>query len=299
MARNTYIKTTAGWEQVASTVMAVPQGLVPIVPTSVSAGSFTADGTITFSSIASLSMNGVFNAAYDSYLVLYDLTFSATANMNMRMRLAGVDNASAAYDRGSVWNSTTTPSASHTTGQTSWNWGSKTVFRGQMTFLTPGTAATTGVSQVGMEFDPTGPTMLAMTGQLAHRVSTAYDGFTIFPGSGTMTGTVRIYGYAKGALTQPQQLQPYSSAAGTVNITSPNAASASATVTFPVGRFTQTPIVTCSTTSSSAYTLLSNASAVTTTGFTYIMRHVDNTAWSGPYPGNWMAIQMTSANASG
>jgi hypothetical protein len=29
----------------------------------------------------------------------------------------------------------------------------------------------------------------------AHDVATAYDGFTIFPSSGTIAGTIRVYGY--------------------------------------------------------------------------------------------------------
>ena len=203
MARNTYIKTGSGWEQIASTVLAVPQGLVPIVPTSFTGGTVSADGTITVSASSAVSLNTVFSSTYDNYLVTYDLTFSSGVQLSVRLRNSGTDNSSGLYDRGSVWNSSSTASASMATGQTSWNWGTRTFYRGQLIFSNPYLASFTTVMAPGLEYDTATPDIRAVMGQLGHRSASSFDGLTIYPASGTMTGTIKIYGYAKSSVFDP------------------------------------------------------------------------------------------------
>jgi len=51
------------------------------------------------------------------------------------------------------------------------------------------------------------------SGAMFNSTTTTYDGFTIL-GTSALTGTLRVYGYSKGGLTQPQQIQPYAMSAG-------------------------------------------------------------------------------------
>jgi hypothetical protein len=72
-------------------------------------------------------------------------------------------------------------------------------------------------------------------------------------------------------------------------------AGATTTVTFPVGRFTQAPIVTTGTEILSAVTFRGvHIYSITSNGFT-IANPTANTITSA----NWQAIQMTSSSATG
>ena len=90
---------------------------------------------------------------------------------------------------------------------------------------------------------------------------------------------------------------PYRMSAGLGTSTSalPDGSSESFTVTFPTGRFNQTPIVTASS-SSPRYTLA--ISAVSSTGFTLTVRN--NTGTTGTsYTYYWHAVQMTVGAGNG
>jgi hypothetical protein len=134
------------------------------------------------------------------------------------------------------------------------------------------------------------------SGSIGHTQATSYDGVT-FITSAAITGTVRVYGYSKGSLTQPQTIQPYSMSAGNATAVGTGGTTASATVTFPVGRFSQAPIVTTSFTQGSIY--FSNANAITSSGFTLILRDRNDTAITGSFTTNWQALQMTSSSGAG
>jgi hypothetical protein len=118
-----------------------------------------------------------------------------------------------------------------------------------------------------------------------------HDGVTLILNGITGTGTLQVYGYSKGGLTQPQTIQPFSMSAGT---TGTIAAGGNATVTFPVGRFTAAPIVTAtSNAASSTNARVALISPVSSTGFT-IYNVSGNT---GGFM--WQAIQMTSSSGGG
>lgn len=90
---------------------------------------------------------------------------------------------------------------------------------------------------------------------------------------------------------------PYRMSAGSGSSTSalPDGSSETFTITFPTGRFNQTPIVTASS-SSVRYTLA--ISAVTSTGFTLTVRN--NTGATGTsYTYYWHAVQMTVGAGNG
>ena len=80
-------------------------GLVVMTPTSIAStgtgnsSSIGANGKVTFSSCATLSLNGVFTSSYDNYMVVVRNTSTAVNNMVVRLRVAGADATGSNYTR--------------------------------------------------------------------------------------------------------------------------------------------------------------------------------------------------------
>lgn len=79
-------------------------GLVVMTPTSIAysgtSASINADGSVNFSAVTSLSLNGVFSADYDNYMIT--MRYVGTANQRnflARLRSSGADASGADYTR--------------------------------------------------------------------------------------------------------------------------------------------------------------------------------------------------------
>lgn len=93
---------------------------------------------------------------------------------------------------------------------------------------------------------------------------------------------------------------PVAMAAGFASVTTTSASpwsTGTATVTFPVGRFTQAPIVNVSSVHTSSSQIVAQAFTVTTSGFT--IRASVYSAVVAALATNWTAIQMTPTTADG
>jgi hypothetical protein len=90
---------------------------------------------------------------------------------------------------------------------------------------------------------------------------------------------------------------PFRMSAGTSTMTGNGTAAQSVAVTFPSGRFTEIPRTTIS--CRTADVLMATTASITTTGFTARLYHVNAATWSTLHRVDWIAIQMTSGNASG
>ena len=168
-------------------------GMDLITPTSVAgAGVTLSGGKVTYSAAATVSVNGCFNSTYDNYLVMADGYQSVEGFVNMRLRLSGTDSSAASYSYQRFSAQSTTLSGSNSSSQTS---GTLGVF--------------TTTDRNALRVDLFGPALAANTKYFsnctyggsnleifpgAHIVATAYDGFSLFPASGNMTGTLRVYG---------------------------------------------------------------------------------------------------------
>jgi hypothetical protein len=180
-------------------------GLVLVKPTSIanSGGSASASGgAVTFTGVTSVSLNGVFTSDYENYRITIQNSASASSQFLMRMRVGGTDNTAANYS----WSGTFTSSLSAT-------------YSGENSNL--GTSFAIGYSEPSLNgatiLDVTGPYLTLNTSYFSNNirmgtsqssenkrsgalsVTTSYDGITILPGSGTITGTIRVYGYSNGA----------------------------------------------------------------------------------------------------
>jgi hypothetical protein len=172
----------------------IPNGLVLIKPTGATNGTVNDSGTVTIgSAVSSVSVNNVFSATYENYLILATYTVGADTDLNFRLRVGGVDELAANYTT-IITDNNGALTSGRLTSQTNTRLGparNGVVMRSRAEIFSPSLAVTT--------------TLIARTvcvpvdNQIggSHDVALAYDGFTLFPGSSTMTGTISIYGYRK------------------------------------------------------------------------------------------------------
>ena len=176
--------------------------LIGQIPTVTGSGvTVTAGGSVTFTNAASVGVTGAFNTTYDNYRIVWDIP-SQTQGADLQMHLAntGTDDTAANYTftRGYDNGSAATRTVAMITAASNW-------------LLTAGASST----QTNFGYiDLSGPALSRYTSGLAQAVvhntipntyttstnlfnssTTAYDGFSIGPTSGTFTGTLRVYGY--------------------------------------------------------------------------------------------------------
>jgi hypothetical protein len=153
--------------------------------------------TTSFSAVASQSFNNVFSATYTNYRIVFNVEHTVgLVVLNFRLRVSGTDATGANYNFQTL-SGDNTISGGRSQNQTSseialistsvGNNGSTDIYR---PFLTNQTSFIT--QTISAYNSPYGRIYWG-----EHTPATSYDGFTIFPPSGNMTGTVSVYGYNK------------------------------------------------------------------------------------------------------
>jgi len=180
------------------TGLTAKDGLVPIVPTSITVsagtGSVASDGTVTFSNTGEVRINGVFSSTYKNYRIIHQSSgASANTGLSYRLRAAGVDYSTANQKYGiAYWG---LPGAVSNTGGSS-----ETV---QQIGWVEGASGSRNVASVDI-FNPFETVHTGYTSAFGSYVggncfgyvptTSSYDGIT-FSVTGTYSGTVKIYGY--------------------------------------------------------------------------------------------------------
>jgi hypothetical protein len=155
-------------------------------------------GSANPSAAATVSIDNCFSSTYDNYLVVSRLSRTDAGNINLRYRVSGVDATGANYNNQAVQAGANSASAggSFSTGQTSaiaiGDSGGVDNNSASITITSPALATPTNAMSTNSYLNGT---VIAITGSY-HSLSTAYDGITIFPAAGTITGNIRVYGYA-------------------------------------------------------------------------------------------------------
>jgi len=150
----------------------------------------------TFSAAAAVNVNTCFSSTYDNYRILVKITGASVVNgeVRLRMRLATTDNTTSNYNSQRLYAQNTSVGGSATTNQTSSVMGPQN------------TALSWNITDMANPFlaENTLYATTAMYNQThidnwagAHKVASSFDGFTMFPDAGTITGEVWVYGYAK------------------------------------------------------------------------------------------------------
>jgi hypothetical protein len=150
----------------------------------------------TASAVSSIDINGCFSATYDNYLISIRGLTSTGSRVEARMRNSGTTDSSANYDSQilSVDGGTLVPFRNGG-GTTGWMSGFfSTESASSVDIFSPFIARPT-IFQ-GNSFSPFNNALIGFYG-FRHRTSSSYDSLTLLPGSGTMTLTGSIYGYAK------------------------------------------------------------------------------------------------------
>jgi hypothetical protein len=152
----------------------------------------------TLSAVSSVSINDCFSATYRSYKIVLNANFSSGGQaINLRFRTGGTDNSNSSY------NSILFYSLFNGTGN-SYQGG---VVSGNTSTLGYSATASTRTGLAFEVFEPfateyTNFFMENNTNTLTERGggffanTTSFDGFTLTPGGGTMTGSLQVYGYS-------------------------------------------------------------------------------------------------------
>ena len=185
--------------------------VVPVSPASVSVGSGSAtvsgNGQISFSGASSVSVNNCFTATYNNYRIIFNPTASVgtDSSLNFRYRAGGSDISTATYGSQRIVSfGTNTVSSANLTGNTmhplslitaSYADVYYSVIEVHNPFLSRKKVFRTDINSLGSG----GPTFYLETHGGYNDTVTSFDGFSIFTGGTSITGTIRVYGYANGA----------------------------------------------------------------------------------------------------
>lgn len=173
-------------------------------PTSVAstgAGNLTSivgNGSVSFSTCETLSLNEIFSDSYDRYMIVCEYVGSTTkTDLLLRLRASGTNATGNNYSFETLNGTGSTLSASRSTSQTSGrlsnasnNLRSAFVLHLYNPYLSSPTVYTTE-TVAGHATER----ILDNTG--GHSLSTSYDGITIFPASGNFSGQITVYGMRK------------------------------------------------------------------------------------------------------
>jgi hypothetical protein len=174
-------------------------GLVAAAPTSIANSGGTSSltsFTTTFTGVTSVSLNGVFSSNYSNYLIKAEILGSvSSASMTTRYRSSGVDTSTGYTIQDFSANSTTlTGLRSSTSSATIGSLTSDDPSGYSIEIYNPNLAKSTSHSSLNAY----GRLSAFLTIVVGTQTSTTvFDGITLFPTSGTATGTVTVYGYAK------------------------------------------------------------------------------------------------------
>ena len=169
-------------------------GMDLITPTSVAGSGVTlSGGQVSFTAATAVSVNGCFTTTYDNYLLRFNGVSSADTNCTLRMRASGTDNSAASYGYSLLQGVSGAASSSQATGQTSVQQAliNTEGFHAAIDVYSPALAANTRFQSNGGKNTGT-PYLAAFLG--FHAVASAFDGLTVLPASGNITGSLRIYG---------------------------------------------------------------------------------------------------------
>jgi len=220
MPKPMYVWSGSAWVSVATEVESLATyatqsyadntpAMKMIVPASVAvgsgSGSVATQGTVTFSGASSVSLNDVFSSTYDNYQIVMNLTSSANDKIRLRMRVSGADNTTSNYSNHmSLLSSTSTSYLGQlATATTSFlitsSDGTNSVKGVDLTVYNPFATERSLITGIHVASGASGaPTYYGGTTTGALNLTTSFTGFTIFPESGTVTGTIRVYGYKAG-----------------------------------------------------------------------------------------------------
>jgi hypothetical protein len=150
--------------------------------------------TTTLSSSSGVTISNVFTATYDNYLIQVSNFAGTTGDTFLRLTSSGTAATGSDYKYSGNYSLYTSGAyvGDASNGATAFKLNylsSSPVSSSNITLMNPAKATNTSFLKNSHNFDA----FLQHSG--VHVLSTAYDGFTIYPASGTISGTIKVYGY--------------------------------------------------------------------------------------------------------
>ena len=183
---------------VSDTELGYLDGVTSAIQTQINtAGGLVKITAESLSAVSSVSINNCFSATYDNYRLIFDGTVSSdNTTLRLRWRVGGVDNSTASsyanqYVQGESTN-VTAALATNDYARISNGDDSETILF-SADIASPFLAKPTVYNSFGNYPLSGSPRIWFESGR--HNQSTSYDGFTFYVASGTITGTIRVYGY--------------------------------------------------------------------------------------------------------
>lgn len=175
-------------------------GMVLINPESIAYSGTSAtkgtNGQVTFNAVTSLSLNGVFSADFDNYVITWSSAVSnGTPGLFARLRTSGTDASGTNYTQQYILASSATVSAARTTSATSFAvaYPDNTLAANGVTMHFYGPFLVQPTAHRSIDQNSVSSARLIDIAN-THSLSTSYDGITLFPGIGDMTGKLTVMG---------------------------------------------------------------------------------------------------------
>jgi hypothetical protein len=152
-----------------------------------------------FSAASSVSVNSCFTSTYTNYKLVLNITTSSNS-IGFKLRASSTDSSTAYYSvNADMYSSNSALFQAAVQQNTAYYLISGDRGQTMTEVFNPQLAQITGMATQGVQWEPVTPRAQSTNSNYkgAHNVATAYDGFTIYPITGTMTGTYTLYGYAK------------------------------------------------------------------------------------------------------
>jgi hypothetical protein len=182
-------------------------GLVVMAPSSITysgtSASINADGSVVFSDVTSLSLNSVFTADYDNYMIAVRGSMSNTnRTFQYRLRSGTTDENSASnyYTYQSLSVQDTVVGAARTAATfgrfNSMGHGDGNQKSGCACYIFgPYLTQPTASRGVGASNYSTMPSVSLIDYATTHSLSNSYNGITVFPSSSSFTGLLTVFGF--------------------------------------------------------------------------------------------------------
>jgi len=152
--------------------------------------------TRTVSAVAAESFNNVFNSDFQNYKIIINLNATGNESVRFRLRVGGTDDTGTNYEFVNTTFSGSSASVSSAPANNIFVLNMRNTHKsnGIIELFNPFL-----VSKTGLDISYQRTSSPVEKGVIAgeHSLSTSYDGFTLFPDTSNMTGTISIYGYAK------------------------------------------------------------------------------------------------------
>jgi hypothetical protein len=154
----------------------------------------------TITTAGTVTVDNVFTSAFDNYVIVLNVKNNANndTGITFQFRNAGATIGGTAYSKNNIQSYGSTVAATGTNGTSNWNFGSVSQTSYSQTVATIGNPAVAKSKALQFQNAHAQTAFSALdtnTGYGVNTTATAYDGMILTVSGGTLTGTLKIYGY--------------------------------------------------------------------------------------------------------